>query len=175
MENIQNLIASKLSATGIKTTEIKTKEVKLNWLSIQFIFIIIMLSLFFFDTALAERLSISVPLANIRTGPGTKYDVVWKVEKYFPFVTQKKSGGWYRFKDFEGSTGWVHKSVVVKTSTVITKKNMCNIRSGPSTRFEIMGTAGMGVPFKVIKKKRGWLKVLHADGDSGWIHKTLVW
>jgi hypothetical protein len=27
--------------------------------------------------ALAERLTIKVPLANIRSGPGTKYDIIW--------------------------------------------------------------------------------------------------
>ena len=29
----------------------------------------------------AERMAISVDVANIRSGPGAKYDIIWKVEK----------------------------------------------------------------------------------------------
>jgi len=32
-----------------------------------------------------------------------------------------------------------------------------------------------GVPFKVLTRKGNWIQVRHADGDKGWIHKSLVW
>lgn len=30
------------------------------------------------------RLAVSANIANIRSGPGTKYDVLWQVEKFSP-------------------------------------------------------------------------------------------
>ncbi|MBI5063989.1 MAG: hypothetical protein HZB87_11145, partial [Desulfatitalea sp.] len=32
-----------------------------------------------------------------------------------------------------------------------------------------------GIPFKVLQTKGQWLQVEHADGDSGWLMKNLVW
>ena len=104
-------------------------------------------------TALAERLSVTAPMANIRSGPGTTHDIMWKVEKYHPLFIIKKAGKWYYFKDFEGDMGWVHESLVGKIHTVITVKEQCNVRSGPGTNFEIEFAVERAVPFKVLKQK----------------------
>ena len=122
-----------------------------------------------------DRRSVSAPVANIRSGPGTNFDILWNAEKYYPFVVIKTSGAWYHFKDFEGDEGWIHKSLVSRTLSVITVKPKCNIRSGPGTRFEILFSVESGVPFKRLKQKGNWIHIEHADGDRGWIHKGLIW
>ena len=137
--------------------------------------IILLLSILFAGIANAERLSVSAPIANIRSGPGTKHEVLWKVEKFFPFLVIDKSGEWYRFEDFEGDKGWVHKSLVNKTPAIITRNDACNIRSGPGTGSKIIFTVEKGIPFKVLKREGSWIHLEHADGDKGWIHKSLVW
>lgn len=126
-------------------------------------------------TASAERLAVSAPVANIRSGPGTSHTVLWKVEKYFPLRVIEKSGEWYHFEDFEGDKGWVHQSLVSKISAVVTKNDECNIRSGPGTDNKIIFTVEKGIPFKVLKRKGSWIHIEHADGDKGWIHKSLIW
>ncbi len=126
-------------------------------------------------TAMAERLTIVASVANIRSGPATNSDILWKVEKYYPIFVIKKSGSWYQFRDFEKDTGWVHKSLVGKLKAVITKKDLCNVRSKPSTKEKILFTVEKGIPFKVLKSKGHWLNIEHADGDRGWIHDSLVW
>jgi SH3-like domain-containing protein len=123
----------------------------------------------------AQRLSVKSKIANIRSGPGTNYKVLWQVERYTPIKVINKSGKWYKFKDFEGDTGWIYKKLVGNISTVITTKTNCNVRSGPSTKNTIVFTAEKGIPFKVIKRKGNWIKVKHSDGDTGWIYKSLVW
>jgi SH3-like domain-containing protein len=137
--------------------------------------IIFLLIMLLAVTASAERLAVSAPVANIRSGPGTKHNVLWKVEKYFPLRIIEKSGEWYHFEDFEGDKGWVHKSLVRKISAVITKNDACNIRSGPGTSNKIIFTVEKGIPFKVLKRKGSWIQIEDADGDKGWIHKSLVW
>ena len=137
--------------------------------------IIFLLIMLLAGTASAERLAVSAPVANIRSGPGTNYNVLWKVEKYFPIRIIEKSGEWYHFEDFEGDKGWVHKSLVSKISAVITKNDTCNIRSGPGTENKIIFTVEKGIPFKVLESKGSWIQIEHADGDKGWIHKTLIW
>jgi len=130
---------------------------------------------FMAGTAMAERLTIIAPVANIRSGPNTKSDILWKVEKYYPIYVTKKQGSWYQFQDFEKDSGWVHKSLVGKVKAVITKKDLCNVRSKPDIKEKILFTVEKGIPFKVLKSKGRWLNVEHADGDRGWIHDSLVW
>jgi SH3-like domain-containing protein len=126
-------------------------------------------------TAMAERLTVIAPVANIRSGPGTQYDVLWQVEKYYPILVTKKLEQWYLFKDFEDDIGWVHKSLIGNVEAIITNKDLCNIRSGPGTNNKILFTVEKGIPFKVLEHKGSWLHIEHADGDKGWIHDSLVW
>jgi SH3-like domain-containing protein len=135
----------------------------------------IVLLIIFSSAALAKRLTVASSIANIRSGPGTKHDILWKVGKYHPILVLKKSGNWYRFRDFEGDKGWIHKSLVRKIPSVITNKENCNVRSGPGTKYKILFATEKGVPFKTLKRKGNWIHVQHADGDKGWIHKSLVW
>jgi SH3-like domain-containing protein len=137
--------------------------------------IIFLLIMLLAGAASAERLAVSAPVANIRSGPGTSHNVLWKVEKYFPLRVIEKSGEWYHFEDFEGDKGWVHQSLVSKISAVVTKNDECNIRSGPGTSNKIIFTVEKGIPFKVLKRKGSWIHIEHADGDKGWIHKSLIW
>ena len=125
--------------------------------------------------ASAERLAVSAPVANIRSGPGTSHALLWKVEKYFPIRVIEKSGEWYHFEDFEGDKGWVHQSLVSNISTVVTKNDECNIRSGPGTSHAIIFTVEKGIPFKVLEREGSWIHIEHADGDKGWIYESLVW
>ena len=123
----------------------------------------------------AERMAVIGNTANVRSGPGTDYASVWQVEKYHPIDIVKVSGNWYQFKDFENDIGWIHKSLVKKISTVITKKAKCNVREGPDTKYDILFTVDSGVPFKVEKRQGKWIQIRHADGDTGWIHQSLIW
>ena len=123
----------------------------------------------------SERLTVSVSEANIRSGPGTNYDIIWKVGKYYPIKVIKRTGAWYLFVDFEGDEGWIENTLVRKIPAVITIKEDVNIRSGPGTKYSVAFQAEKGVAFKIIKRKGSWINVEHADGDKGWIYKALVW
>lgn len=122
-----------------------------------------------------QRLSVSAKEAKIRAGAGNNFDVVWRAEKYYPFLLVKKSGDWYLIKDFEGDEGWVHKSLVGAAETVITSRPKCIFRAEPKPDAKVLFTIGAGIPFKVVKRSGKWLLVEHADGDKGWVQETMVW
>lgn len=122
-----------------------------------------------------QRVSVNAKIANLRSGAGTGNATLWQVEKYHPFVVTQKKGKWYKIKDFENDTAWIHNSLVGNVKSVITIKDKCNVRSKPTTKSGILFTAERGVPFKVIKKQGNWINVEHTDGDKGWIHKSLIW
>jgi SH3-like domain-containing protein len=126
--------------------------------------------------AMAERKAISKNRANIRSGPGITYDILWQVERYYPIEIINSVGQWYKFRDFEGDIGWIKNTLVDDTLTVITSRgNKVNVRTGPGKKHDKVFMVEKGVPFKVIQKKGKWLQIEHADGDKGWIYKDLVW
>ena len=123
----------------------------------------------------SQRMAVNADTANIRAKPDIHSDTLWQVEKYYPLAILEKKGSWYRFKDFEGDMGWIHESLVDKTPTVIVKVDRANIRADAGTQYDLVFDAERGTPFKVLKKKGRWIKVQHADGDTGWIFNSLVW
>jgi len=125
--------------------------------------------------AAQERMAIRSAVANIRSGPNTDEAVLWQAEQYYPVIILEKKGDWRRIRDFEGDQGWVHASLLGPIKSVIVTTNRCNIRMGPGTQYDVAFTVDKGIPFKVLRTKGQWLEVQHADGDSGWIHKGLVW
>ena len=151
--------------------QVVTRAIRIKWI----VCIIAVLSILAAGNAWAERVAISVEVANIRSGPGTDYQQLWRVEKYTPLEVISKQGDWVFFKDFEGTRGWIHGSLVGNIPAVITKKDMCNIRSGPGTDQQVRFQAETGVPFKVLERKGNWIHIQHADGEKGWIYNTLVW
>lgn len=127
-----------------------------------------------------EMLSISGNKVNMRSGPGTKYQIKWQLSEGFPLIILKRSGRWIRVRDFEGTIGWVHRSVTKKSPHMIIKvhknaKKRINIRSGPGTKYRIVAKAYYGVVFKTILQKNGWVKVQHENGVTGWIKRSLLW
>lgn len=140
-----------------------------------FLCIAFFLGLWAHPSPAAERMAVAADTANIRSGPGTDYDQLWQVEKYYPVLILQKKGEWYEFKDFEDDRGWIHRDLLDNTTTVIIKVNNCNLRSGPGTQFDIVLSVDKGIPFKVLQKKDRWYQVEHADGDRGWVFSALVW
>ena len=128
----------------------------------------------------AKMLSVEGNDVNMRSGPGTKYKVMWELGNGFPLVVLKQSGQWYRVRDFEGTIGWIHKDVVKRTPHMIVKvhkksKKRINVRSGPGTKYRIVAKAYYGVVFTTLQQKNGWVKVQHEKGVTGWIKRSLLW
>lgn len=140
-------------------------------------YVLLLISLFLAADAAAQsqRMAVSSEVANIRSGPSAESEVLWQVERYYPLLVIEKKDPWYRFKDIDGHQGWIHKSLLDTTATVIVRVRRANLRSGPGTENAILFDAEKGTPFKILTRKKDWLEVQHVDGDSGWIFKSLVW
>jgi len=160
----------------VKSAMLRTKQV-ISLKSVGSILLAALFLLLFSATSVLalQRLSVKVGLANVRSGPSKHSKVVWQVTKYHPFLILKKKGDWYECKDFEGDCGWLYKGLLVKSESVITLKNNCNVRSGPGSKNKVIFIVDREVPLKVLKHKGRWLKIRHEDGDEGWIHASLVW
>ncbi len=54
------------------------------------------------------------------------------------------------------------------------KGHKVNLRSGPGKNYEVLWELGRGFPLKVIKSRKGWIKVSDFENDHGWLAANLV-
>lgn len=148
----------------------------------QFQIFILITALFFLVAAhaQAEMLSVNSDAVNLRSGPGTNFEIKWEYGKGFPLRVLSKKGDWIRVEDFEKDTGWVYKPLLTTKGHMIVKVNKnknkkINIRSGPGTKYKIVGKAYYGVVFETLEQNSGWAKVKHETGLEGWIERSLIW
>lgn len=130
--------------------------------------------------AAADMASIADDNINMRSGPGLEHAVVWKLDAGFPVEILGTKGEWLQVRDFEGSSGWVHKKNIGRTPHMIVKANkgvdqQINVRKEPDTNGVIIAKANYGVVFKTLVKKDGWVKVEHGQGVTGWVDGRLLW
>lgn len=141
------------------------------------ILLLVLFSLIIF-TDLSDALCVNVPEANLRKGPGTKYEKTWEVFKYMPFKKVSKKGNWYKVQDVDGDTHWVYRKLVTdKFRCAVVKVEKANIRTGPGTNYSknALSPSLKYDAFKVLKIKLPWVKVSDEFGDTGWIARKLLW
>lgn len=126
-------------------------------------------------SASIRMVSVSGDKVNMRSGPGTSYAIIWELGKGYPLRVIDSRGEWLKVVDFENDEGWISSSLVGRVPHLIVKKNRINLRSGPGTRYRIVGKANYGVVFKTLESKGGWVKVEHENGVNGWIERSLLW
>jgi len=132
-------------------------------------------------TAMAgEMVAIAGDDINMRSGPGTGFAVLWKLDAGFPLELITTKGEWLQVRDFEGSSGWVHKKMTQKGAFAIVKANkgtdgQINVRKEPDLSAEVVAKASYGVVFKVLQKQGGWVRVEHDQGVAGWVDSRLLW
>jgi SH3-like domain-containing protein len=141
-----------------------------------FVFMVLLLPI----VAQAEMVSVAGNNINMRAGPGSQYSVKWELGKGYPLRILDSKGDWLKVSDFEKDTGWVYKNLTSKKPHLIVnvhkdKKKKINIRTGPGTKYKIIGQAYYGVVFRTLKRGNGWVKVQHEDGLTGWIKRSLLW
>lgn len=124
----------------------------------------------------ADYVSIKGDNVNVRTGPGTDYQVSMELFEGYPLKVTSTQGEWLKVVDFENDSGWLHQSLVVDGNTVIVNGNKnVNMRSEADTNSAIIATVDRGVVMNVLETKGNWLKLKHSSGLIGWIYKPLLW
>lgn len=126
--------------------------------------------------ASAKMVAVNADMINLRSGPGTKYQVVWELGRGYPLKIIGSKGQWYRVVDFENDKGWIYKKLVNRSSHFVVKSKIVNIRSGAGTKYKVIRQAKRGVVFKTLERRTGWVKIRHEEENvEGWVKRSLLW
>ncbi|MBI4350101.1 MAG: SH3 domain-containing protein [Elusimicrobia bacterium] len=126
--------------------------------------------------ATAENiLSVAPEKANVRSGPGGEYDVVWEAARYYPLEVLDKDGNWLRISDYENEEGWIHRTLLSGVPTVVVTSRKANVRGGPGMEHDILWVLDKEYSLKLLDAAGDWLKVSDGGEVSGWIHKSVAW
>jgi len=127
-------------------------------------------------SCLAEMLSVVYQPAELRDRPlvaGSK--TLRQLPLYTPLELLDKSGEYFKVKDVDGITGYIHKSLTQKHSSLIVTADLCNVRSGPGTEFPSLFKTKKGESFLVLGKQGEWIEIAGKSNQSGWIWQNLTW
>ena len=116
---------------------------------------------------------------NVRKGPGTSYDKVTTVSKGQVYTIVLEQDGWGLLKAYEtNKDGWIKLSYTEKKfqSYIVTiDTTTLNIRKGPGTSYDKVGTAKQGDVVTIVAEQNGWglLKAYEKNRD-GWVSLDYV-
>jgi SH3-like domain-containing protein len=109
---------------------------------------------------------------NVRRGPGKIYPVDWVfVRKGMPVEITAEWELWRRIRDSDGTTGWVHKSMLGGTRMAVVLGDTRALYRKPDPGSGIMARAEAGVIAKLQSCHGDWCR-LDVGVTRGWLQKS---
>lgn len=122
-----------------------------------------------------EMVSVAKPEINMRTGAGTHYPTLWRLDHGYPLEVIRTQGNWLKVRDFEKDVGWVYRPLVSNAAYVIVKSGSANVRRAPTLNARILGKAEYGEVMRKLERRNNWVKVQRKGGTKGWVARNLLW
>ena len=112
---------------------------------------------------------------NARTGPNVRYPIEWVfTRKEMPVEITQEFDTWRRIRDWEGSEGWVHQSMLSGKRSVVVTGEIRTIRKEPRSDAAAVARAQPGVIGWLRKCQGDWCEV-DLKGYRGWVQRTDFW
>lgn len=113
---------------------------------------------------------------NIRTGPGTRYPIAWVFKREnMPVEVVDEFDLWRKIRDSEGTTGWVHHSMLSgKRFVMITGKTPQTLHIDASADSKSLFKAEPNVIAPLRECELSWCRV-QISGRKAWIEKRNLW
>jgi SH3-like domain-containing protein len=122
--------------------------------------------------------SIKASEANLHVGPGKEYKTSLKyIVSKIPIMVIAKYDHWRKIQDIDGTTGWIHKSLLSNERYVMVNSDTCILYANSSTNSKRIAYIKKNVPAKLLDIKDKWCKIKLNHNNSnyiGWTQKNLV-
>lgn len=115
--------------------------------------------------------------ANLRAGPGVQYPVEWVYYRSeLPVEVIAEYYTWRKVRDWQGSQGWVHQSILSSNRTLIVTGGLRTIRRKADTQSPAVARAEPNVVGRLLECPDGltWCEV-EIEGHKGWLRRVEFW
>jgi SH3-like domain-containing protein len=126
---------------------------------------------------LPRYVSLRAGEVNLRTGPGVQYPVDWVyLRQNLPMEIIAEYGTWRKVRDWQGTQGWVHQSMVSGLRTLIITGNTRTVRRKADAQSKPIAILEAGVIGKLLScpDLNGWCRV-DVAGQKGWLRRVDFW
>lgn len=112
---------------------------------------------------------------NVRTGPGGRYPITWVFQRRrLPVEVVAEFDTWRKIRDFEGTQGWVHESMLSGRRTVLVIGGIRTLHRDPSHSALVVARMEPGVLARLEECGYEWCEI-KVSGLSGWISRAHIW
>ncbi len=119
--------------------------------------------------------SLRAAKVNLRAGPGLRYPVEWVYKRRgLPVMITAEFDAWRKVRDWRGTVGWIHRSMLTGKRTVIATAREVVLRRKPSKDSPAVARAEAGVIARVLVCEADWCRV-QAGGVRGWVRREALW
>jgi SH3-like domain-containing protein len=112
---------------------------------------------------------------NVRTGPGTRYPVEWVfVKRDIPVEITAEFDTWRRIRDWEGTEGWVHQSMLSGKRAMVVTGEVRTLRRAAGDTGSALARVEPGVAGRLLRCEASWCEV-NVGGYKGWLQRSEFW
>lgn len=108
---------------------------------------------------------------NLRAGPGTRYPIEWVYKRRnLPVEIIDEFDTWRRIRDWEGTEGWVHQSMLHGRRSILIVDDLAMLRRDPQDDSRGVARLEAGVVGRVDSCGDVWCVIIAAN-RKGWLRR----
>lgn len=121
---------------------------------------------------LPRFVSLRAAEVNLRAGPGTRYPIDWVYRRSgMPVEIIDEFDTWRRIRDWQGTEGWIHQSMVQGRRSVLITGQLRTLRRKPEAEAPGVAQLEAGVVGTLEGCRGDWCEIA-AGGYSGWLPRN---
>ncbi len=119
--------------------------------------------------------SLRAKSVNLHVGPGNNYPTEWTfVRPGLPVEIVAEFDTWRQVRDWQGTQGWVHKSLLCGKRTAVVQQKQRKLYKAPEETAKVLAHLDPGVLGKLLECRNDWCR-LEVQGHRGWIKRRCIW
>lgn len=114
---------------------------------------------------------------NLRAGPGVRYPIDWiYARKDLPVEVIAEFEAWRKIRDWQGTEGWVHQSMLTGRRMMVVLGAARNLRASDSESADPVAVLEPGVLGRIVQcpRNRDFCRV-EVDHSQGWLKREEIW
>ncbi len=128
------------------------------------------------SAAAGEFRSIAENGTPMYDAPSVRAKKLFVASRHYPVEVVINIDSWVKVRDQAGDLVWVEKKTLSERRTVIVTAAVADVRQTANDQAALVFQAQQGVALDVAEPPAGgWIRVRHADGQTGYIKINQVW